>query len=307
MKVAIAGATGFVGRHLCAALQEKRHTVVALTREPAKAPRGTEAKAWDAKSADALKAATAGCDAIVNLVGANIFEKKWDPEFKRVLRASRIDATRACVEACKAEGGPKVLVNSSAIGYYGPRIATPVDEDGMGDQWNFLSSLCLEWEYEARKADPPARLVIVRTGVVLGRDGGALQKMLPPFRSGFGGPIGKGEQFLSWIHIDDLAAMFMRALEDATWKGPYNATAPRALSNADFSKVLAKVLRKPMLTPGIVNALALPIMLGEVATLLTTGQNVVPKRALEAGFVFKFPDLESALRNLLGVPEAKSA
>lgn len=305
MKIAVTGATGFIGRHLCAMLLEAKHTVVALTRDASRAPRGTEAKTWDAKDAEALKAAIAGCDAIVNLAGENIFAKKWDAEFKKLIRSSRIDATRACVEACKAEGGPKVLVNGSAVGYYGARGANPLDEEALGDQWNLLSSVCLEWEAEAKKAEPAVRVAIIRTGFVLGRDGGGLQKMLPPFRAGFGGPIGKGDQMMSWIHIDDECALIQRAVEDAAWKGPFNATAPGALSNRDFSKVLARVLKRPAFftTPPFI----LNLMLGEVAELLTKGQNVVPKRALAAGFTFKFPELEGALRNLLGVPEAKTA
>jgi uncharacterized protein (TIGR01777 family) len=304
MKVAVTGATGFVGRHLCAMLLEKKHEVVALTREVANAPRGTEAKAWDGKDAAALKAAVAGCGAIVNLAGENIFAQKWSEEFKRTIRSSRIDLTRACVEACK--DGPKVLVNASATGYYGPRGPAPVDEEAMGDQWNFLSSVCLEWESEAKKAEAGGtRVVLVRIGVVLGRDGGALEKMLPPFRAGFGGPIGKGDQVLSWIHIDDLCALLIRAVEDGDWKGPFNATAPHALTNKAFSRVLGRVLHRPALFP--TPAFVLKLMLGEVAGLLTTGQNVVTKRALAAGFEFRYAELEPALRNLLGVPEARTA
>jgi uncharacterized protein len=304
MKVAVTGATGFVGTQLCALLQEKKHTVVALTRDAAKAPRGTEAKPWDGKDVEALKAATAGCDAIVNLAGENIFAKKWDAEFKKTIRASRIDCTRACVEACKA--GPKVLVNASATGYYGPRGPEVCDEESMADQWNFLSSVCLEWEAEAKKAESAGvRVVLLRIGVVLGRNGGAIQKMLPPFRAGFGGPIGKGDQFLSWVHIDDVCGLAIRAIEDAAWKGPFNATAPTPVTNKEFSKTLAKILHRPsvFVTPPFV----MKLMLGEVAELVTKGQNVLPKKALAAGYEFRFPTVEGALRNLLDSPEAKSA
>ncbi|MCE9582430.1 MAG: TIGR01777 family oxidoreductase [Planctomycetes bacterium] len=304
MKVAVTGATGFVGRHLCAMLQEKKHQVVALTRDVSKAPRGAEAKVWDGKDAVFLKAAVAGCDAIVNLAGENIFGRKWTSEFKAALRSSRVDVTKACVEACK--DGPKVLVSASAIGYYGARGPLPIDEEGQGDQWNFLSSICLEWEAEAKKAEAHgARVALLRIGVVLGRDGGALEKMLPPFRAGFGGPIGKGDQFFSWIHIDDLCSMFIRAVEDPSWKGPFNATAPNSLSNKDFSKALGRVLHRPAFFP--TPPFVLKLMLGEVADLLTTGQNVVPKKAAAAGFEFRYPEAEEALRNLLGVPEAKTA
>ncbi len=304
MRVAVTGATGFVGKHLCAMLQERKHEVVALTRDAAKAPRGTQAKQWDGRDAEALKAATAGCDAIVNLAGENIFAKKWDADFRKTIRASRIDCTKACVEACKA--GPKILVNASATGYYGPRGPEVCDEESMADMWNFLSSVCLEWEAEAKKAEAGGvRVVLLRIGVVLGRDGGAIQKMLPPFRAGFGGPIGKGDQFLSWIHIDDVCGMAIRAIEEAGWKGPFNGTAPHPVTNKEFSKVLARLLRRPSLfvTPPFV----MKLMLGDVAELVTTGQNVVPKKALAGGYEYRYPALEGALRNLLDIPEAKSA
>ncbi|MBI2919953.1 MAG: TIGR01777 family protein [Planctomycetes bacterium] len=304
MRIAVTGATGFIGRHLCATLLEKKHTVVSLTRDPAKAPRGTEARAWDARDVEALKKAVAGCDAVVNLAGENIFAHKWNADVRKTIRWSRVDATKACVEACKDPAGPKVLVNASAIGYYGPRGDQEIDENGTGDQWDFLSSVCLEIEYEARKADPPARVAILRFGIVLGRDGGALEKMLPPFRGYFGGPIGKGEQYWSWIHIDDLCAMLARAVEDPEWRGVFNATAPNPLTNRAFSKVLARVLHRPSLfvTPPFV----MHLMLGEVASILTTGQRVVPKKAGEKGFEFRYPELEGALRNLLEAAEAKA-
>lgn len=304
MKIAITGATGFIGRHLCATLLEKRHTVIVLTRDAARAPRGTEARVWDGKDAEVLKKSVAGCDAVVNLAGENIFAHKWNAEVKKSIRWSRVDATKACVEACKDPAGPKVLVNASAIGYYGPRGAQEIDEDGTGDQWDFLSSVCLEIEAEARKAEPAARVAILRFGIVLGRDGGALEKMLPPFRGYFGGPIGKGEQYWSWIHIDDLCGMLVRAIEDAEWKGVFNATAPNPLTNREFSKVLARVLHRPCLfvTPPFV----MHLMLGEVASILTTGQRVVPKKAMGRGYVFRYPELEGALHNLLDATEAKA-
>ncbi len=296
MRVAVTGATGFVGRHLCAMLQERKHSVVALTRDVSRAPMGTEARGWDGRDAEALKKAVAGCDAIVNLAGENIFAKKWDAEFKKVIRSSRIDCTRACVEACK--DGPKVLVSASATGLYGARGAAPVDEDSQGDQWNFLSSVCLEWEGEAKKAEASGtRVVLLRIGVVLGRDGGALAKMLPPFRMGVGGPIGKGDQFLSWVHIDDVCGIAVRALEDGSWKGVFNATAPGALSNRDFSRALGRALHRPAIFP--TPPFILKVMLGEVADLLTTGQNVAPKRTLAGGYGFRHPDLESALQSVL--------
>jgi hypothetical protein len=308
MKVAVTGATGFIGRHLCATLLERKHAVVALTRDVSRAPRGTEPAQWDAKDAAALKKLVAGCDAAVNLAGEGIFNRKWDAEFKALIRSSRVECTKALVEACRDAAGPKTLVSASATGYYGPRGDRPQTEEGMGDQWNFLSSVCLEWEFEANKAEAAGvRVVIPRIGMVLGRDGGALEKMLPPFRAMCAGPIGKGEQYMSWVHIDDVCGLICRALEDPGWKGVYNATAPNPVTNREFSGVLARVLAKPQLIPGWFHAIMIPLMLGEVASLLTTGQNVVPKRALEAGYAFRFPELEPALRNLVGEPAAQSA
>jgi len=302
MKVAITGATGLVGRHLAATLLSRNHSVVALTRDPSKAPRGTEGRTWNAKDAAALKAATAGCDAIVNLAGAGIFDRRWDEAYKEEIRGSRVAATKACAEACRDAAGPGVLVSGSAVGYYGPRTEEAVDEDGKGDPADFLGGVCAEWEAEARKAgEGGTRVVIVRTGIVLARDGGALDKMLPPFRIGFGGPVGRGDQYMSWIHIDDLCSMLTRAVEDPKWEGAFNGTAPKPVTNREFARALGRVLHRPAILP--MPQLVLRMMLGEVASLVTKGQNVIPKRAMQHGFTFRHPEAEEALRSLLEVPE----
>lgn len=297
MKVAVTGATGFVGGHLCAMLQERGHSVVALTRDPARAPRGTEARRWDGRDAAALAGAVADCQAIVNLAGENVFGRRWNDAFREAIRASRVDATRACVAACRE--GMRVLVNASAIGFYGPRGPEPLDEDAPWGAGDFLAGVCREWETEAAKAEAfGARVAILRFGVVLGKDGGALAKMLPPFRAGVGGPVGSGDQYVSWVHIDDVCGATVKALEDPTWRGPFNVTAPGAVTNREFAKALGKALHRPSFVP--TPAFALKLAFGDVAEVLTGGQNVVPKRALAGGYVFRYPQLEPALKNLVG-------
>jgi uncharacterized protein len=279
MKILLLGATGFVGRHLAAALQARGDDVVgASLREP-----------------DAAADVAAGCDAIVNLAGEPIAQR-WSDRVKQRIEASRVEAPRRFLEALGERArGCNVYVSASAVGLYGAsETRTFVEESPPGD--DFLARVCAGWEQEARRAaDLGMRVTLVRTGIALGTDGGALSKMLPAFRLGIGGTIGNGRQWLSWIHISDLIGIYRMALDGAA--GPLNACAPNPVTNAAFTKELGAALRRPTVLP--VPTIALKAMLGEGAEMLLRGQRALPRRTQELGYRFEFPELKGALANLL--------
>ena len=287
MRVLLTGGTGFIGSRLRVRLANG-HAVRVVSR----GPRGDVT--WEPA---ALRAAVAESDAVVHLAGENVIARRWTPARKARLRASRVDTTRQLAEAV-ADARPRVFVTASAIGYYG---ASPdrrfVAGDGPGD--DFLARLCADWEAARQPAvDAGVRTATVRIGVVQGRGGGALEKMLLPFRLGVGGPLGNGRQWVSWIHLDDLLAMFVWLLDDERTQGAYNGTAPNPVTNRELSRALGRVLHRPAVLPA--PGFVLRIALGEVAGLLLEGQHVTPGRALEAGFRFRFPEIEPAFRDLLG-------
>jgi uncharacterized protein len=244
----------------------------------------------------------ADCDAVIHLAGENVFARRWNTDFKKLLHESRILSTQHIVEALRrrpmrADGQAKVLVNASAIGFYGPRGDEELTEDSSPGS-DFLAKLCLDWEQTARTAESAGiRVARVRVGVVLDKEGGALAKLLTPFKLGAGGPVGSGRQWMSWIHHADLIGLFLLALDNAGAKGSINGTAPNPVTNRDFGKTLGRVLHRPSFvwTP----SLALRIVLGEVASVVATGQRVLPKRALELGYSFQHPMLETALAQIL--------
>lgn len=307
MRVFITGGTGLVGSRLIVRLREREDEAIVLTRRPVEARSMFGAACTivegDPTQAGAWMDTAAACDAVVNLAGENIFARRWNDEFKERLRASRLRATENVVQAlARPATGPKILVNASAIGYYGPRGDEELDEESPpGD--DFLAKLCVDWEAAAARAAevPGVRVARVRIGVVLDRDGGALQKMLMPFRFGVGGPVGwfpwSGKQVMSWIHIDDLVGIICLALSHPGAAGALNGTAPQPLTNKQFAKALGRALYRPALLP--TPPLALRVLLGEAATLVTTGQRVVPRKALALGYTFRFPTLDAALTNLL--------
>jgi hypothetical protein len=301
LKVVACGVSGLIGQPLSAALLDKGYEVVRLVRRKGPAISGAREREvwwWPPALGDWVKEID-GAHAVINLSGEPIAGRRWTPAQKKELRSSRLNATKAVVESIsQAKNKPKVLVNASAVGFYGPRDSSQIDEGAEGGS-DFLSELCREWEKEARKAEAfGVRVVSLRTGIVLSRDGGALAKMLPPFRFFLGGPLGSGRQFLSWIHIEDEVAAILKALEDPSLKGPVNLTAPEPVPMKEFAAVLGRVLRRPSVfrVPGFV----LKLLLGEMAGLLLTGQNVTPRKLVEAGFRFRHPKLETALRALLG-------
>jgi uncharacterized protein (TIGR01777 family) len=306
MKFFVTGGTGLVGGRLIPKLCQRGHTVAALTRRPAVA-RERFGNTCTAVEGDPMQAgswmhAVTDCDAVIHLAGENIFAHRWSDAFKTLLRDSRIKGTEHIVQALAkkptpAAGSPKVLVNASAIGYYGPRGDEELDEDSSRGN-DFLAQLCVDWEKTALSArDQGVRVAIVRIGVVLDKAGGALAKMLTPFKLGAGGPVGSGKQWMSWIHIEDLTDLFIFAAENASASGPLNGTAPQPVTNKDFGKALGRALGRPSFMP--TPAFALRVMLGEVADVITTGQRVLPRKPLALGFTFKFPEIEAALRDVL--------
>jgi len=249
----------------------------------------------------ALEKTLEGADAVINVAGASIAEGRWTEARKEVLRTSRIDTTRSLVNAIATlpvTQRPQVLVNSSGIGYYGPSTPNAVDEMSKAGQ-GFLADLCIEWEAEALRAkDYGVRTVCVRTSMVLGQDGGALQKMLLPFQLFVGGPVGDGSQPVSWIHVQDLCRLIRTILENDAYTGPLNAASPHPVTMKEFCSQLGKAMGRPSWLP--VPAFALKIALGEMSTLMTHGQLVNPLLAQKLGFTYEYPYLQSALTDILG-------
>lgn len=287
MTILLTGGTGFIGSRLKTRLEELGHTVRVVSR----GRRGDVT--WEP---DAIREAVAVSDAVVHLAGENVIGRRWTARQKARLRESRVDTTRLLAKAV-ADAKPGVFVTASAIGYYGFSTDRRFTErDGPGD--DFLALLSDEWEAARQPAlDADVRTVTIRVGVVQHPGGGALGKMLLPFRLGVGGPVGNGEQWISWIHMDDLLAMFEWAITDDKVSGVYNGTAPKPATNLNFSRTLGRVLRRPAVLPA--PAFAMRIALGEAAGLLIEGQHVTPERALAEGFNFRFPEVEPALRDLL--------
>ena len=309
MRVFVAGGTGLVGTRLIRRLRERRDEVTVLTRRPAAArerlPGDCTIREGNPMEPGPWMEAAAECDAVVNLTGESIFGRRWNEEFKGLLRDSRVKSTEHMVQALarqprNEDGKAKVLVNASAIGFYGPHGDEEVTEETPPGN-DTLARLTVDWEKAARTAENAGvRVAILRTGVVLDKEGGALGQMLTPFKIGLGGPIGAGRQWMSWIHYQDLVSLFLLALDDGAAAGPINATAPNPVTNKEFSRALGAALHRPSFLP--VPPFALRLRFGEVAELLTSGQRVLPKRALALGYSFQFPEVEAALRDVLAVP-----
>lgn len=307
MKIVISGGTGFLGSPLAEVYAEEGHDVRVLTRglppgeakhDPGTGVPGVTRVGWhpDGESgpwADAVHDA----DAVINLAGESIADRRWTPPRKALLRDSRILATKSLAAAINAaEIAPRVFISGSAVGYYGPSNDEPKTEDsGAGD--DFFAHLCVDWEREARRAEPSrTRIVLLRTGIVLERSGGALAKMITPFKMFAGGRMGSGRQYLSWIHRLDWLEMVRWIVETPQAVGPINATAPHPVTNRHFARALGRALRRPSLVPA--PGFALKLALGEVANSLVTGQRVLPARAQALAFHFRYPEIEQALRGI---------
>ena len=295
MNVTITGASGLIGTRLVAALRARGDEVTVMSRNAARASGalGVPAIAWDPLTGPAPAEALAGRDAVVHLAGEPVAQR-WNAKVKAAILASRETGTRNLVAGLSAaDPRPGTLVSSSAVGFYGKHGDELVDErqPAGGD---FLAGVCEAWEREARAAtDLGMRVVLLRTGVVLDPDGGALKTMLTPFRAGVGGPVAGGAQYMPWIHVDDVVGMYLAALDDPSWSGPVNATAPQPVTNREFSKALGRALHRPAVAP--VPAFALRMLYGDMAEIVTEGQRAVPARAQELGYDFRHPDLDAAL------------
>lgn len=296
MRLVVTGATGFIGRRLCARLLEQGHALTLFTRGAPPDP-STGTKRWLHWTPGTLRewdAALDGVDGVINLAGEPIAEKKWSHTQRRRIEKSRIDATRSLVQACaNVKQKPKFLINASAVGYYGPRGDEIVTEEAAPGN-DFLSVICQGWEHEAQKAEQLGmRVVRLRIGIVLGSRGGALAKMSEPFKLFAGGPLGSGKQWMSWIQMEDLLGLIFLLLDNPQARGPINATAPNPVQNKEFCRTLAQVLHRPCWLP--VPGFALKLALGEMAQMLLTGQRVIPAAAEKLGFQFRYPDLRAAL------------
>ncbi len=301
MKFLITGGTGFIGKSLVAALVEQNHEAIIFSRSARASDRPKVRFARFDPSNDESKSeaqeSVEKADVIVNLAGENIGGRRWSAAQKRRILSSRIDTTRALVEMVdKARQKPKVLISASAVGYYGPHGAEKLDESTPPGN-DFLAEVCETWEAEALKAEEHGvRVVLLRTGVVFGR-GGALKKMLAPFKLFVGGPLGGGKQGVSWIHIDDLIRGILFVLEKEEIKGAVNAVSPKPVSNKELSKTIGRMLKRPAFWP--VPGVVLKLLLSEQATIVLDGQMVLPKKLQEAGFEFEYNELEKALREIV--------
>lgn len=292
MNVLVAGGTGFVGRRLVEALAKRGDVVTVVSRDPSLAQRdgipGASYRGW-LPPLDAYHA-------VVNLAGENLFGHRWNARVKQRLRESRLSATHRLAEAvAAAPSRPRVLVNASAVGFYGDRGSEPLPESATPGT-DFLARLCRDWENEAQQA--PCRVVLARFGVVLGPGGGALKKMLLPFRLGIGGPIGLGRNYFPWIHRDDLVSLVLWTLDTEAVSGPVNVVSPGAVTNAEFSRALGRSLHRPAFLP--VPPPALRLAFGEVAAVLTASQRCIPDKAQRLGFRFRHAEIEAALADIVG-------
>lgn len=300
MKVAITGATGFVGSRLVEQLQAQGHQPLILTRNQEAASKtfpNLEVVAYTPTESGLWQEAISGCDAVVNLAGEPIAENRWTAKHKQEILNSRQLSTEKLVEAIvKANPKPMVLVNASAIGFYGTSETASFDETSVSGK-DFLAELCQKWEAEARKVkDVGVRLVILRFGIVLG-NGGALAKMIPAFKLFAGGPLGTGKQWFSWIHRDDLVNLIIEALKRSDLEGVLNATAPNPVRMSELCQTLGAVLNRPSWLP--VPSFALEALLGEGAQVVLEGQQVLPKRAISYGFNYQYPTLKQALDEIV--------
>jgi hypothetical protein len=290
MRVAISGASGLIGRRLVSALTARGDEVIALSRS-----NGTVR--WDPATEPAPAAALGGVDAVVHLAGESIAQR-WSARARAAISSSRTIGTANLVAGiAAATPRPPVLLSASAVGYYGNRGDELLGEDSPpGTDW--LAGVCVEWEQAALSAaELGLRVCVLRAGVVLDRDGGALAKMLPPFRLGVGGPVAGGKQYMAWIHVDDMVGLYLAAIDGEDWSGPVNGCAPGAVTNAEFSHALGRALHRPAVLP--VPGLALRAMYGEMASIVTGGQRMVPARAQALNYTWAHTDLDEALRSTL--------
>ncbi|MBI1902713.1 MAG: TIGR01777 family protein [Planctomycetia bacterium] len=302
MRVFVTGGTGLVGSRLVRALVARGDRPVVLSRRVREAveqfgPK-VEVAAGDPTTGGDWPAKVSGCDAVVHLAGESLFGKRWSAHQKEVIRTSRVDGTRNVVAAIAgAPERPKVLVSTSAVGFYGDVRDRELTESAAHGN-DFLAQVCTAWENAALQAPEGVRVVVLRVGVVLAADGGALMQMLTPFKLGLGGPAAGGKQWVSWIHVDDLVRAYLEAIDNPNLAGPVNATAPHPVRNLDFSRCLARALHRPCAFP--IPAFALKLRFGEVAVVVITGQKAMPAKLSRAGFTFRYATCDEAMADLFG-------
>jgi len=299
VKIVLTGATGMIGSLLTERWSNSDHSLVLLSRRPP-AEIGVAKKqwlAWQPGASGDWERAIDGADAVINLAGEPIAGKRWTPKQKEILRSSRVDGTRALVDAiAKAQVKPKLMISGSAVGYYGPHGDEALNEDSKpGD--DFLARLCVDWEAQAQKAESlGVRVCFLRTGIVLAKGEGALKKMVPPFKMFFGGPLGSGRQWMPWIHIEDEIGLIQFLIDNEGARGAFNGIAPNPVTMAEFSKTLGGVLNRPSWAR--VPPFVLALMVGEMAEMLLNGQRAIPAAASKLGFKFQYPSLKLALASL---------
>jgi uncharacterized protein (TIGR01777 family) len=298
MKIIVTGASGLVGEQLVPALKNQGHEVVRLVRDQRKT--GPGLAFWDPKSGIIDAAALVGCEAAINLAGESIAAGRWNERRKRSIHESRIETTTTIAKAfATLEPRPKLLINASAIGYYGRRGDEWLDEASTTGSGDFLSSVCRAWEAATEPAHLAGiRVVMSRFGVILSKQGGALAKMITPFKLGLGGVVGTGRQYMSWIAIDDVVGAILHSVRQTELRGPVNVVAPQPVTNAEFTKTLGRVIARPTIFP--LPAFAAKLVFGQMGEeLLLSGQRVKPGKLIEAGYQFQFPELEAALHHVL--------
>lgn len=298
MKIMIAGGTGFVGKPLVSQLIKKGHKLILLSRSDRKSNHHQlQYQKWNGKTLGEWADGMTSVDAVINLAGESIADKRWSQKQKKVIVESRVDATRVLVKAIeKANHKPQILINASAVGYYGNVPSGDVVEDSSKGK-GFLSETCDQWEKEAQAVKRfGVRTALLRIGIVLEKGGGALSKMIPPFKLFAGGPLGTGRQWFPWIHRDDVVGIILFTLENDAIAGPVNTTAPQPVKMSEFCQELGKVLKRPSWAP--VPAFALKLLLGEMSEMLLGGQKAIPQKLLANHYKFKFPDLQSALMDI---------
>jgi uncharacterized protein (TIGR01777 family) len=304
MKILLTGATGTIGTRLCLELARKGHKLVLLSRNPDRAKQNTpvpcEAFAWDALKEAAPAEAFGGVEGIIHLAGEPVAGSRWTSERKRRIMESRREGTQNLLKGIPDPSKIGWMVSASAIGFYGDRGEEELTEDSAQGENFFLGEVCREWEKETLENSilSSARRVALRIGVVLEDGGGALDTLVPLFRTGGGGPLGSGKQWMSWIHVVDLVRMLVHAAEDSSWNGIYNAVAPEPATNKEFTSALSKALGVPAVVPA--PQAAVKLAAGEMAMVVLASQRVIPKRALAGGFKFKHADLEASLDDLVG-------
>ena len=293
----VTGGTGFIGRALCATLLARGDRVLVLTRERQRAQRILDTRITVVESLEEINAASVPA-AIINVAGLSLGSARWSEALKRQFATSRVGTTARVIDYISAATPkPRALISGSAVGYYGARGDEELSEESTAGN-EYQSELCRAWEAEALKAQAHGvRVCLLRSGVVLGKGGGALSSLIPQFKLGLGGYAGSGKQWMSWIHMEDLLGIMLYLLRHESLSGAFNSTAPNAERNRDFATKLAAALHRPMLmwAPGW----ALRLMVGEMAHLYLTGQRVIPKRLLEAGYQFRYPELSAALADIL--------